>query len=135
MTDHKALEQYLRLLEQNPRDARLLQKAGELFQKAGAHELAAEMFCRVARCYRDDGYLLKAVALSKQVLKLAPQLAEAREDLVSMLEQLGLHGEAAAQYQELLRHYQMKGAAEDASRTLETMTRLGIPGVDPGHKM
>jgi pilus assembly protein FimV len=131
----KAIAQYLQLLEQSPRDTRLLSKAGGLLQKAGEHRLAGEMYCRLAQCYRDDGFALKAAALFKQVLKLSPQHTGAREALASTLEQIGLHEEAAAQYQELLAVYRLTGAAEDAARTLETMIRLGMPGVDPSQKV
>jgi pilus assembly protein FimV len=123
----KAIEQQLQLIEQSPHDARILMKAGELYQKAEEPKLAAGMFFRAAQCYLAEGLSLKAAALLKQVLRLVPHRVEAREILASTLLKLGLHDDAADQYQELLEHYRLAGAAEDVARLLETLTRLGIP--------
>lgn len=126
MKDRRTLEQLLQLVQQNPYDARILLKAGELYQKAGEPKLAAEMFFRSAQCHVADGIHLKATAILRQILRLVPHHVEARELLASTLQQLGLQDDAVYQYRELLEHYRLAGAAEDAARTLETLAGLGI---------
>jgi len=72
----KAIREYQKVLDLDPRDMRVLQKMGELYQKKGDNAQAASFFTRVAEIYAQDGFFLKAVALYKQVLKLNPDLVE-----------------------------------------------------------
>ncbi len=127
MSYRKAIEQQLQLVEQSPRDARVLLKAGELYLKAEEPKLAGDMFFRAAQCHLADGFYLKATAVLRQVLRLVPHRVEAREILASTLLQLGLREDAADQYRQLLEHYRLTGAAEDAARALEALAGLGIP--------
>jgi tetratricopeptide (TPR) repeat protein len=66
----KAIKEYQKVLDADPRDVRILQKMGELFQKKNDNAQAAQYFTRVGESYTTDGFFLKAVALYKQVLKL-----------------------------------------------------------------
>lgn len=90
-----ALEEVLKALEAAPDDIRLLQKAGELFQKRGDNKSAATYFARLAECYARDGYLLKAVALLRQVVKLDPGLIDLLPRVASLHDELGLEREAS----------------------------------------
>jgi pilus assembly protein FimV len=97
---------------------------GELFQKAGDQKAAAESFARVANCYLRDGFLLKAVALLKQVLKLSPGLLAARETLAATLTQLGLMAEAVEHLNVLLREYAVLERADDAARIAQALADI-----------
>ena len=55
----KAIKEYQKLLEADPKDARIQQKLGELFQKKGDNQLAGECFLKVAESYSSDGFFLK----------------------------------------------------------------------------
>ena len=70
----KAIKEYQKVLEVDPKDGRVLQKMGELYQKKNDNPNAADYFLRVADCYSAEGFFLKAVAVFKQVLKLDPTL-------------------------------------------------------------
>ena len=120
----KAIERLRAELERTPDDVRLLQKMGELFQKTGDQKAAAESFARVANCYLRDGFLLKAVALLKQVLKLSPGLLAAREALAATLNQLGLKAEAVDQLNVLLREYAVLERADDAARVAQALADI-----------
>lgn len=121
----RAIERLRGELEKSPDDVRLLQKIGELFQKAGDSMAAAESFARVANCYLRDGYQLKAVALLKQVLRLAPGLVAARETLATTLKQLGLKAEAVEHFKVLLREYAVLERADDTARVAKALADLG----------
>ena len=71
----KAIKEYQKVLEADPKDVRVLQKMGELYQKKNDNAQAAHYFTKVAESYSTDGFFLKAVALYKQVLKLNPNAA------------------------------------------------------------
>ena len=131
MSYRKAIERQRALLEQNPNDLRLLQKLGELLQKAGDQTAAAEAFFHVANCYLRDGFMIKA-ALLKQVLKLHPRLTAAREVLAITYAQLDLMAEAIELYRALLRDYAVLERAEDAGRVAMLLARIESPGGGTG---
>jgi len=70
----KAIKEYQKILNADPKDTRALQKLGELYQKKNDNVQAAHFFTKVAESYSGEGFFLKAVALYKQVLKLSPGL-------------------------------------------------------------
>jgi pilus assembly protein FimV len=108
-------------------DPRLLSKVAGLQQKMGDNIEAAETFTRLALVYKRDGFILKAAAVLKQALKLAPVLLEAREELAVMCEALSLSSDAVIAYGELLRTSRLHGDRARAARALEALLRLGAP--------
>ncbi|HEX6864957.1 MAG TPA: tetratricopeptide repeat protein, partial [Thermoanaerobaculia bacterium] len=80
----KAIKEYQKVLEVDPKDGRVLQKMGELYQKKNDNAQAAHFFTKVAESYASDGFFLKAVALYKQVLKLDPSLMDVNLKLAEL---------------------------------------------------
>ncbi|MFZ5446236.1 MAG: tetratricopeptide repeat protein [Myxococcota bacterium] len=117
----KAIKEYQRVLEVDPKDVRILQKMGELFQKKNDNVQAAQYFTRVAESYTSDGFFLKAVALYKQVLKLDPSLMDINIKLAELHQQLQLMGEAMGYYQIVANHYDKAG---DTRRSLEVLRKM-----------
>jgi tetratricopeptide (TPR) repeat protein len=117
----KAIKEYQKILETDPRDVRILQKMGELFQKRGDSAQAASYFTQVAESYTTDGFFLKAVALFKQVLKLDPSLMEVNIKLAELHQQLQLIGEAMAYFQIVANHYDKAG---DHRRSLDVLKKM-----------
>src|SRR5688572_23235427 len=111
----KAIKEYQKVLDADPKDVRILQKMGELFQKKNDNSQAAQYFTRVAESYTNDGFFLKAVALYKQVLKLDPSLMEVNIKLAELHQQLQLMGEAMAYFQIVATHWDKQG---DTRRSL-----------------
>jgi hypothetical protein len=101
LATEKQVELLLRQIEAQPRDVRLLQKLGELYQKMGDDTAAARVFMQVARLYADERFFLKAIALAKQVHKLDPGNVQAIEWLEQWHTKLGLESEATA-YRKML---------------------------------
>ena len=56
----KAIREDQKVLDLDPRDVRVLQKMGELFQRKADNPQAASFFTRVAEVYAQDGFFLKA---------------------------------------------------------------------------
>ncbi|HXX30685.1 MAG TPA: tetratricopeptide repeat protein [Myxococcaceae bacterium] len=117
----KAIKEYQKVLDADPRDVRVLQKMGELFQKKNDNVQAAAFFTRVAECYSGDGFFLKAVALYKQVLRLNPELVEVNLKLAELHQQLGLLTEAMAFFQTVVAHHEKRG---DTRATFDTLKRM-----------
>jgi pilus assembly protein FimV len=117
----KAIKEYQKVLDADPRDVRILQKMGELFQKKNDNAQAAQYFTRVAESYTTDGFFLKAVALYKQVLKLDPSLMEVNIKLAELHQQLQLMGEAMAYFQIVATHWDKQG---DTRRSLDVLRKM-----------
>ncbi len=120
----KAIKEYQKVLEVDPKDIRVLQKMGELYQKKNDNPQAAHFFTKVAESYSSDGFFLKAVALYKQVLKLNPNLLEVNLKLAELHQQLGLMSEAMAYFQIVANHYDKAGDTKSSLDTLKKMVDL-----------
>ncbi len=90
----KAIKAYERILADDPKEVRILLKVGELHQKKGDGAAAAGSFNQVAEIYGEQGFFLKAVAVYKQIAKLAPDDVRVNERLASLYQQLGLMNDA-----------------------------------------
>ncbi len=117
----KAIKEYQKVLDADPKDVRTLQKMGELYVKKNDNTQAAAYFMRVAESYTGDGFFLKAVALYKQVLKLDPSLMDVNIKLAELHQQLQLLSEAMAYYQIVANHWDKQG---DTRRSLEVLRKM-----------
>src|SRR5687767_5903670 len=120
----KAIKEYQKVLDADPKDARVLQKMGELYQKKNDNAQAAVYFTKVAESYSTDGFFLKAVALYKQVLKLNPNLTDVNLKLAELHQQLGLMSEAMAYFQIVANAYDKAGDTRSSLDTLKKMVDL-----------
>jgi len=120
----KAIKEYQKILDADPKDVRILQKMGELYQKKNDPVQAAQYFTRVAESYTTDGFFLKAVALYKQVLKLDPNLIDINIKLAELHQHLQLLGEAMAYYQIVANHYDKQGDTRASLEVLKKMVDL-----------
>lgn len=117
----KAIKEYQRILDADPRDIRILQKMGELYLKKNDTAQAVASFSKVAESYSADGFFLKSVAMYKQVLKINPNLVEVNGKLAELHQQLGLMSEAMAYFQ-LVANSQDK--AGDTRASLDTLKKM-----------
>jgi len=131
----KAIREYQKVVDLDPRDVRVLQKMGELFQKKGDNPQAASFFTRVAEVYAQDGFFLKAVALYKQVLKLNPELVEVNVKLAELHQHLGLMTEAMAFFQVVVAHHERRGDTKATFATLKKMVDLDPENVSSRLKL
>jgi tetratricopeptide (TPR) repeat protein len=67
-----AIAEYLRLVEEQPRDWNAANTLGDLYVRAGQSDKAIEQYSRIADSLQQEGFLSKAAALYKKVLKLKP---------------------------------------------------------------
>ncbi|HET9597316.1 MAG TPA: tetratricopeptide repeat protein, partial [Anaeromyxobacteraceae bacterium] len=117
----KAIKLYEKLLAEDAKDVRVLLKIGELQQKKGDNGAAAETFGKVADAYGEQGFFLKAVAVYKQMLKLAPEDLRVNERLAGLYQQLGILSDAMGQLQIVATAAEHAG---DAGRLLDVLKRM-----------
>jgi pilus assembly protein FimV len=131
----KAIKEYQKVLESDPKDVRVLQKMGELYQKKNDNPQAAHYFTQVAESYATDGFFLKAVALYKQVLKLNPNLMDVNLRLAELHQQLQLMSEAMAYFQIVANHYDKSGNHKASLDILKKMVDLDPENVSSRVKL
>ncbi len=68
----KAILLYRQLVDDNPRDWNTIKKIGDLYVRLNKNKEASGEYAKVAEFYSRDGFLLKAIAVWKQINKLDP---------------------------------------------------------------
>jgi tetratricopeptide (TPR) repeat protein len=123
----QAIALYRQLVEDNPRDWNTIKKIGDLFVRLNRNKEAIGEYSKVAEFYARDGFLLKAIAIWKQINKLDPATLEPYLNLADLYAKQGLMMEAKGQYQVVVDEYIKRGKMRDAGDVLKKMA-----DVDPG---
>ena len=122
----QALKEYLRLLDENPKDVATLNRVGDLNVRMNRPAESIQYYTRIADSYSRDGFFLKAIAIYKKINKIDPARLDVYERLADLYHKQGLTQDARSQYQVLADHYQKGGKHEDAIAAYKKMA-----GVDP----
>ena len=120
----KAVKEYLRVVQEDPKDVRVWLKIGDLYAKKGSKQDATETYLKVARFYQDQGFYLKAVAVYKQILKLDPRLVDVNLKLAELYKQLGLLSDAMQHFEQVAGHFHREGNTKDALATVRQLVDL-----------
>ncbi len=120
----KAIREYLRIVEDDPKDVRVWLKIADLYAKQGQKEQACQHYEKVASYYSEQGFYLKAVAVYKQILKVNPQLAEMNLKLAHLYKQLGLKSDAVQHFEHVAAHFTRQGNAEAALQTIRQLVEI-----------
>ena len=120
----KAIREFRRLVDEDPRDVRTLLKIGDLQTRKGDHKEATETYSQVAGFFSDQGFFLKAVAVYKQILKLDPNLIPIGLKLAALYRQLGLVSDAINQFRQISQLYEQNGQIEESLDILRQMVEL-----------
>lgn len=120
----RAIREYQKIVKAHPDDVRTLQKVGDLQARDGQTEAAVETYNEVADHYVAQGFFLKAVAVYKQLLRIAPGKLEARLRLADLYVQLSLIRDALANYQQVADRYLEMGWIDAYLGTLERVIEV-----------
>jgi tetratricopeptide (TPR) repeat protein len=128
----RAIEEYQKIIAQDPNDARTLLKIGDLQARMQDYEPAIATYDRVGQFYARQGFALKAIAVYKQIRDLirkhAPGLTDRYSYIVPRLAeiytQLGLTSDALAAFDEVAARYQRNGQDRDAIEVFRKMVEL-----------
>lgn len=131
----RAIKEYRKLLEIDPKDVRSRQKLAELYSRSGKVDDALQEYETVAGYYADNTFYLKAIAVYKQMQKLAPQNTAYTLKLAKLNEQQGLIGNALSEYRALLNHYQSISDHDEAIKVLNHMQELDPENITIGMRI
>jgi pilus assembly protein FimV len=120
----KAVKEYLRIVQEDPKDVRVWLKIGDLYAKKGAKQDATDTYLKVARFYHEQGFFVKAVAVYKQILKLDPRLVDVILKLAELYRQTGYMTEAMQHYESVAAHFHREGNTKEALDTVKKLVDL-----------
>lgn len=95
--DDSQLESYKKALEENPKNINIRLKLGDLYSKNGDKAGAIQEYTTAAIQYADDGYLVKAIAVNKIIVRLDPSRQEALDRLSELYFQRGITADPMVQ--------------------------------------
>lgn len=117
----RAIEAYRKLLQQDPSDVRLLLKIADLEARAGQQADAISSYRQAAEHFIARKFLFKALAVYKQLEKLAPEDIDVRLRLADLHVEVSLAQDAAKIYHAVIRELERDGKL---IRAIDVMTRL-----------
>jgi tetratricopeptide (TPR) repeat protein len=121
-----AIAEYVRVIEEEPRDFATANALGDLYARAGQVDKAVEQFTQIADSLNDEGGVAKAGAVYKKILKIKPDHEHALWQVADILGAQGLYADARAHLTTLIGLRQNKG---DTRGALQAKVRLG--SLDP----
>lgn len=120
----QAVKEYLRLLDDNPKDISTLNKVGDLYVRMNRPNDSIPYFTKIAEFYARDGFFLKAIAIYKKINKIDPSQLDVYDRLADLYAKQGLTQDARSQYQVLADHYQKGNKLEEAIAAYKKMSAV-----------
>ncbi|MEZ4485302.1 MAG: hypothetical protein R2864_12190 [Syntrophotaleaceae bacterium] len=120
----KAIKDYEKIVEADAKDIRNRQKLAELYSRADMSEKSLETYEAVAKHYEGNGFLLKAMAVYKQMQKVDASRPEIFQWLAELNIKQGLVGNALTEYRNLVNLYRRQGELNEAVKVLGQMRVL-----------
>ena len=121
-----AIAEYVRVVDEFPRDWSTANTLGELYARAGQPQQAVGQYARIAQHFVDEGFYPKAAALYKKILKLQPQDETTQIQLADISARQGLLADAKSYLNAIAARRRAKGDRRGAA---EIVVRLGT--IDP----
>lgn len=120
----KELEEALSASEETPNDLRLKIKIGEIYFKKREIAKGVSYFSSVAESFLESGFILKAIAIYKNIIRMLPGSVEYNEKLAELYHQIGMNKDAIIQYLIVVNYYQNHQNKEKVLESARKMVAL-----------
>jgi tetratricopeptide (TPR) repeat protein len=117
----KAIEEYRKLLDDNPKDLPLMNRIGDLCVQAKRIGEAIDLFKRLGMTYERDGFTQKGIAVLKKATRLAPDDLDMSGRLADMYRQVGMIKDALQVHLSVAEFFTKKGLIK---RALEEFAKV-----------
>lgn len=121
-----AIAEYVRVVEDQPRDWATANTLGDLYVRAGQSEKAVAQYTRIAEHFFHDGFYPKAAAIYKKILKITPDDEASQMALAELSVKQGLLADAKSYLTTVATRRRGRGDRRGAD---EILVRLG--SIDP----
>ena len=121
-----AIAEYLRLVEDYPKDWAARNSLGDLFVRAGQLDKAVAQYAQIADHLLNEGFLPRAAALYRKILKIAPDQESVLLQLAEISATQGLLADAKGHFTSIAARRRARG---DRAGADEITVRLGT--LDP----
>lgn len=109
-----AINEYQRVVENDPKDYSTLNILGDLYAKNSDKQQAVGCFTLVAEHYNTQGFSHKAIAVYNKISRIEPTSIAVSAKLAELYQSKGSIAEARQHYKILADHYQQKGQKLEA---------------------
>lgn len=75
----RALKDFQKVLDLSPRDPRMMLKVGDCHYKMGENDKAVEYYEKASEIYTKEGFIVKAIAVNKVILRIRPNATHVKE--------------------------------------------------------
>lgn len=117
-----AIQEYVRLVDDQPRDWNAINALGDLYVRAGDGDRAIAQFTRIADYLYGEGFFPKAAALYKKALKVRSDHEHTLLRLADIAAQQGILADARTYLRQLAQQRRERG---DRRGTAECLVRIG----------
>ncbi len=117
-----AIAEYVRVVEDQPKDWNTANTLGDLYMRAGQTPSAVAQFARIAEHFMREGFYPKAGALYKKILKISPEEETAQLSLAEISARQGLLADAKTYFNAVVSRRRQRGDRRGAD---EIVLRLG----------
>ncbi len=122
--DQRALEEFARVVQEDPADTRTWLKMAEIHVRHDALPEARDIYLRTAEIYIAQGFLPKAMTVYKSVLKLMPGMPHVRIQLGELYRRMGLVSDALSELETAARELLHAGRPAEALPALRRIVEL-----------
>jgi len=122
----QAIKRYFDILDRDPSDLILLNTIGDLYIRDRNASEGLKQFYRLAEAYVQDGFILKAIAIYKKIVKLEPDSVYPLLKLVELYQTQRLAREARELYYQVAECYKKKKQNDKVLETLRKVVQLDV---------
>jgi len=120
----RAIDEFLKLLEDKPNDLLMMNRIGDLYLQNGKTRDAIDMFKRAGIGYERDGFVPKAAAVFKKARRAAPDDADVASRLADLYRQTNMIKDAIQIHIEMAEQFTKKGLLKRALEEFAQVVEL-----------
>src|SRR5437868_83665 len=125
-----AIKEYCKIVASEPQDFTTLNMLGDLYARVGDQTAAISCFRHIAEHYREQDFILKAIAMYKKVDRLQPHDTEIATKLADLYASQDLVVEARAHYLFVAEAHGKAGATQQGLEVLRKIADLDPPNTE-----
>ncbi len=119
-----AIQEYQKILENEPRDLTILNIVGDLYLRINKNEEALKYFYKLGEAYRDDGFARNAIAVYRRIVRVDTSAIDAILALAELYTLQGQLGDAKVHYQQAVDYYSQRGETDKCVDAMEKLLLL-----------